>query len=63
MAEQARPFADRPENRLEFEPLLADLSSRFINLAPAEVDHKHRRRAAPCLCGCAKSIPPGAALV
>ncbi len=40
MADQARPLADRLENRLEFETLLADLSSRFINLPPAEVDHE-----------------------
>lgn len=32
MAEIARSSADRLENRLEFEMLLADLSSRFINL-------------------------------
>jgi signal transduction histidine kinase len=40
MAEQARPSADRLESRLEFETLLADLSSRFINLPPAEVDRE-----------------------
>jgi signal transduction histidine kinase len=40
MAEQTPPFADRLENRLEFEMLLADLSSRFINLPPADVDNE-----------------------
>ncbi len=38
MTEQTSVSADRLENRLEFEMLLADLSSRFINLAPAAVD-------------------------
>jgi len=32
--------ADPLENRLEFETLISDLSSRFINLPPAEVDHE-----------------------
>jgi PAS domain S-box-containing protein len=38
MAEQTPSPADRLENRLEFEMLLAELSSRFINLPPANVD-------------------------
>ena len=38
IAEDARAFPDRLENRLEFEMLLADLSSRFINLPPAALD-------------------------
>jgi len=29
---------ERPGNRLEFETLISDLSSRFINLPPGEVD-------------------------
>jgi PAS domain S-box-containing protein len=33
-----RRTSDRLENRLEFETLIADLSSRFINLPPAGVD-------------------------
>jgi PAS domain S-box-containing protein len=33
-----RRASDRLENRLEFETLIADLSSRFINLPPAGVD-------------------------
>ena len=38
MAERALSSVDRLENRLEFEMLLADLSSRFINLPSGEVD-------------------------
>ena len=38
MAKHAHPSADRPEIRLEFETLISDLSSRFINLPPGEVD-------------------------
>jgi len=37
MLEHTRPSADPLEARLEFETLLSDLSSRFINLPPAEV--------------------------
>ena len=37
---QAGPTAEYPEGRLEFETLLADLSSRFINLPPGEVDRE-----------------------
>ncbi len=39
-AEDAHPSADRLENRLEFETLVSDLSSSFINLPPGEVDHE-----------------------
>lgn len=38
--DHARPSADHLENRLDFETLLADLSSRFINLPPGEVDRE-----------------------
>jgi PAS domain S-box-containing protein len=38
--EQARPSVDHLESRLEFETLLADLSSRFINLPSGEVDRE-----------------------
>jgi len=34
----SEPSADRIESPLEFERLISDLSSRFINLAPPEVD-------------------------
>jgi formate hydrogenlyase transcriptional activator len=34
------PSADRLESPLEFETLISDLSSRFINLAPGEVDRE-----------------------
>ena len=40
MAEQAHFLAGGLERRLEFETLLANLSSRFINLPPGEVDHE-----------------------
>jgi len=40
MAEHKRPSADPIENRLEFETLISDLSSRFINLPPSEVDRE-----------------------
>ena len=40
MPEQKRPAAEPFESRLEFETLLADLSSRFINLPPGEVDRE-----------------------
>ncbi len=47
MAKHAHPSADRPEIRLEFEMLISDLSSSFINLPPGEVDRgiadAHRR--------------------
>jgi signal transduction histidine kinase len=36
----ARPPADQIESRLEFETLLSDISSRFVNLAPGEVDRE-----------------------
>jgi SulP family sulfate permease len=36
MAERAHPSGDGLENRLEFETLISDLSSRFINLAVAD---------------------------
>jgi len=38
MPEQARSDSEHLENRLEFETLISDLSSRFINLPPGEVD-------------------------
>ena len=38
MPEHAHPAADRLESRLEFETIVSDLSSRFINLPSAEVD-------------------------
>ncbi|MFA6957289.1 MAG: PAS domain-containing protein [Thermoanaerobaculia bacterium] len=38
MAEHARRSTDQLENRLEFETLIAEMSSRFINLPSAEVD-------------------------
>jgi PAS domain S-box-containing protein len=40
MAEEERSSADPLENRLEFETLISDLSSRFINLPPGEVDRE-----------------------
>jgi PAS domain S-box-containing protein len=40
MVEHDRRSVDRVEGRLEFETLIADLSSRFINLPPAEVDRE-----------------------
>jgi PAS domain S-box-containing protein len=40
IAEDAHSSADRLENRLEFETLIADLSSRFINLPPGDVDRE-----------------------
>jgi len=39
MVEQVRSDSEHLENRLEFETLISDLSSRFINLPPGEVDH------------------------
>ena len=36
----AQPSAEHHENRLEFETLISDLSSRFINLRPGEVDRE-----------------------
>jgi hypothetical protein len=48
--------AERPipalEERLRFESMLADLSSRFVNLEPAEVDREiedAQRRVCECL--------------
>jgi transcriptional regulator with GAF, ATPase, and Fis domain len=38
--DQAGPSADHFESRLEFETLISDLSSRFINLPPGEVDRE-----------------------
>ncbi|MBE0626168.1 MAG: PAS domain-containing protein, partial [Burkholderiales bacterium] len=38
--EQALPSTEQLENRLEFETLITDLSTRFINLAPDEVDRE-----------------------
>ena len=40
MSEETRVSADYLESRLEFETLISDLSSRFINLPPAEVDRE-----------------------
>jgi PAS domain S-box-containing protein len=40
MAEHERSSPDHVESRLEFETLLADLSSRFVNLPPGEVDRE-----------------------
>lgn len=37
---QAKPTAERLESILEFETLLSDLSSRFINVAPGDVDRE-----------------------
>ena len=37
---QPKPSAERLGDRLEFETLLADLSSRFINLPPGDVDRE-----------------------
>jgi hypothetical protein len=36
--DEARPTAKNLQQRLEFETLVSDLSSRFINLRPGEVD-------------------------
>jgi len=36
MAEQSHSSIDR----IEFETLISDLSSRFVNLMPSEVDHE-----------------------
>jgi len=36
--DSSRPSADRLDSLLEFETLISDLSSRFINLPPGEVD-------------------------
>jgi len=38
--EPERSSAEHLENRLEFETLIADLSSRFINLPSGEVDRE-----------------------
>ena len=38
--DEARPSAENLEQRLEFETLIADLSSRFINLPAGEVDRE-----------------------
>jgi hypothetical protein len=38
--DQERPSAARPEDLLAFEILISDLSSRFINLLPGEVDRE-----------------------
>lgn len=40
MAEHENPPVEHVENRLEFETLLSDVSSRFINLSSNEVDHE-----------------------
>jgi formate hydrogenlyase transcriptional activator len=40
MTEPAPPSADQFESLLQFETMLADLSSRFINLAPGDVDRE-----------------------
>jgi formate hydrogenlyase transcriptional activator len=40
MSEETRVSAVNLESRLEFETLLADLSSRFIDLAPGDVDRE-----------------------
>jgi PAS domain S-box-containing protein len=40
MARNEQSSADPLENRLEFETLISNLSSRFINLRPAEVDRE-----------------------
>ena len=40
MARHRRPAADSLESRLEFETLIANLSSRFVNLPPGEVDRE-----------------------
>jgi PAS domain S-box-containing protein len=47
----AGPSSDLPD-RLHFESMLADMSSRFVNLEPAEVDHEieeAQRRVCDCL--------------
>jgi PAS domain S-box-containing protein len=52
MAMNEQSSADPFENRLEFETLISDLSSRFINLPPSEVDHEiedAQRRVCECL--------------
>jgi len=38
--DQAAPSAEHLETRLEFETLLAEVSSRFVNLPPGEVDRE-----------------------
>ena len=40
MVDHLRATGEHPEGRLEFETLIADLSSRFINLPPSEVDRE-----------------------
>jgi len=40
IAEDTDPSPDRLEDRLEFESLIADLSSKFINLPPGELDRE-----------------------
>ena len=40
MSEPTRITANHFESRLEFETLISDLSSRFINLPPGEVDRE-----------------------
>lgn len=40
MVDPARPAAEHLGSRLEFETLISDLSSRFINLPPDEVDRE-----------------------
>ena len=38
--DEARPSAEDLQQRLDFETLVSDLSSRFINLRPGEVDRE-----------------------
>ena len=38
--DQSQPSDQQLGSRLEFETLISDLSSRFINLPPAEVDRE-----------------------
>ena len=40
MVKHRRPVVGSLENRLEFETLISDLSSRFVNLPPGEVDRE-----------------------
>ena len=51
MTETERPQGEvkQLEGSLEFETLISDLSSRFVNLPPGEIDERYRGFAAPSL--------------
>ena len=52
MSTQSEDMTTELRDRLRFESMIADLSSRFVNLEPAEVDHEivdAQRRVCECL--------------